>query len=293
MDKLNRPDFIIIGAMKSATSSLQKQLELQNGIFMSEPKEPNFFSNDEIFSHGERWYSNLFRDASPVDLKGEASTHYTKLPRYPDTVERLKNYAPEVKLVYVMRQPIDRLISHYVHNWSMGFVNRKVSIEPAISSYGNFIEYGLYFKQLIPWFEKFGKENILPVFFDRLLDSPQSELERICSFIGYSGQPCWIEEADASNVSGQRLRKFPLYSLVVESSLGSCARRTFVPKSFRETVKSRLRLADRPDITSETRIKLETIFDEDLESLGTLLGVELNCKNFKDVTSASSLDWVG
>ena len=77
------PDFIIIGAMKSATSTLHNQLGAQSSIFMSSPKEPNFFSDDDIYNQGLSWYSGLFSDANGSDICGESSTHYTKLPDYP------------------------------------------------------------------------------------------------------------------------------------------------------------------------------------------------------------------
>jgi hypothetical protein len=57
---MTRPDFIIMGAMKSATSTLHTQLAMQPGIFMSTPKEPNYFSDDAEFSRGEQWYADLF-----------------------------------------------------------------------------------------------------------------------------------------------------------------------------------------------------------------------------------------
>jgi len=74
-----KPDFIIIGAMKSATSTLHEQLALQPDFFMSTPKEPFYFSDDEVFSRGREWYLNLFSNAEPNQLCGESSTHYTKL----------------------------------------------------------------------------------------------------------------------------------------------------------------------------------------------------------------------
>ena len=80
------PDFIVIGAMKSATSTLHEQLAVQPGFFMSAEKEPNFFSNDENYAHGLAWYRSLFDNAASSDLCGESSTHYTKLPTYPNTV---------------------------------------------------------------------------------------------------------------------------------------------------------------------------------------------------------------
>ena len=61
---IHRPDFIVIGAMKSATTTLHEQLARQPGVIMSRPKEPNFFSDDRIYARGWGWYSSLFRPAA-------------------------------------------------------------------------------------------------------------------------------------------------------------------------------------------------------------------------------------
>src|SRR5580704_13557650 len=106
---IHRPDFIVIGAMKSATTTLHEQLARQPGIFMSRPKEPNFFSDDEVYERGLPWYLSIFQGAGESALCGESSTHYTKLPAHPRTVERMARALPRVRVVYVMRHPIDRL----------------------------------------------------------------------------------------------------------------------------------------------------------------------------------------
>src|SRR5271167_2267183 len=100
---IHRPDFVVIGAMKSATTTLHEQLARQPGFFMSRPKEPSFFSDDRVHARGWAWYSSLFRLAKPRDLRGESSTHYTKLPTHPRTVERMVRHLPRLKLIYVMR----------------------------------------------------------------------------------------------------------------------------------------------------------------------------------------------
>ena len=105
---IHRPDFVVIGAMKSATTTLHEQLARQPGVFMTRPKEPSFFSDDTVYARGWGWYGAHFRAARDGDLRGESSTHYSKLPTYPRTVERMARDLPHVKLIYLMRQPIDR-----------------------------------------------------------------------------------------------------------------------------------------------------------------------------------------
>ena len=73
---MSLPDFLIVGAMKCGTTTLSAQLAAQSGVFMTDPKEPNFFSNDEVWSLGEGWYRALFAGAGSQDLKGEAAAYH-------------------------------------------------------------------------------------------------------------------------------------------------------------------------------------------------------------------------
>jgi hypothetical protein len=284
------PHFVIIGAMKSATSSLYDQLSRQPGIFMCTPKEPNFFSDAEQYAKGMAWYSGLFAEADKDCLLGEASTHYTKLPTHPMTVQRLKEHMPDSRLVYVMRHPVDRLVSHYIHEWSTGVYH--CGIEEAIDKYPELLDYGRYAMQIEPYFESFGRAAVLPVFFDHLLREPQAELERICRFIGYRGQPVWIQDLKPDNVSSERIRKFPGYRFLVDSGPATWLRRHFIPQGLRDAVKMKLRMRERPVLSESAKVKLEEIFDQDLAVLGKLLGANINCRNFKQVTSAELLNWV-
>src|SRR5262249_9316045 len=149
-----QPDFIVIGAMKSATTTLHEQLARQPGIFMSRPKEPNFFSDDANYVRGLSWYRSLFPGRDGVVLRGESSTHYTKLPTYPRTVKRMTQSLRDVKLIYVMRHPIDRLVSHYMHERSLDSV--RAGIDEAIEEVPILVDYGRYGMQLLPYLEVYG-----------------------------------------------------------------------------------------------------------------------------------------
>ncbi|NER32103.1 MAG: sulfotransferase domain-containing protein, partial [Symploca sp. SIO1C4] len=75
------PDFLIIGAAKSGTTTLYKYLCRHPQICMSNPKEPDFFAIDHIYDQGIDWYSSLFSEARLKQVCGEASTTYTRLPK--------------------------------------------------------------------------------------------------------------------------------------------------------------------------------------------------------------------
>ena len=106
--------------MKSATTTLHEQLARQPGFFMSRPKEPNFFSDDGCTREAGDGIPRCSPTPAKADLRGESSTHYTKLPDYPHTIARMVHDLPRLKLIYVMRHPIERLMSHYVHELTTG-----------------------------------------------------------------------------------------------------------------------------------------------------------------------------
>lgn len=286
--KPRQPDFIIIGAMKSATSSLHEQLAAQPGFWMSNPKEPNFFSDEPEFAQGLEHYWRLFKDAPPGSLCGESSTHYSKLPRHPYVVERLAKYVPDAKFIYVMRHPIDRLVSHYIHEWTERMIDRPIG--EAIDQHSALVDFSRYSMQLQPYFEQFGRERVLPVFFDRLHQHSQAELERICRFLGYEGEPRW-RDLDAQNVSSQRMRTSWIRDTLVYLPGVSFIRKHLVPQRVRDEIKRLWMMNRRPELTDAQRIRLERVFDDDLKRLGEWLGVPLSCTNFKSITRAQSLEW--
>lgn len=286
-----KPNFVIIGAMKCATSTIHDQLAKQDGISMSEPKEPNFFSDEEVWAKGLGWYGSLFDSMPDGDLKGESSTHYTKLPTYPECIDRMHEYLPNVKLVYVMRDPVDRLVSQFIHEWSMNKIPKDCPIDRAVDEYLELIDYSRYAMQLEPIVERYGKDSILPVFFERVMDNPQRELERIACFIGYDGDVEWVED-DAKNVSSQRQRRSPMLNTILNLKIVQMLRRTLLPESLRAKIRSRWTMKDRPTLSEAVIERVRERLDPDMAELGKMLGVDLSCETFKGRVRDSALDWV-
>lgn len=289
---MRRPDFIIIGAMKCATSTLHDQLAIQRGIFMSTPKEPCFFSDDEIYAKGVEWYEGLFGEAGEGDLCGESSTHYTKRPRLGKTIERMVEYFEEdshVKFIYVVRHPIDRLVSHYIHDWTENKIT--VGIDKAVDGYPDLVDFSLYGMQLAGYIEAFGQGRILLVPFDGIGERPEVELARICRFVGFHGEVKWHTEEGAKNVSSGRLRKSELRDAMVFNPVVSAVRKAVIPQSVRDKVKSIWQMKERPELSEETVKRLEARFDEDLGMLSGWLGRRICCGNFREATLERPLDW--
>jgi hypothetical protein len=169
------PDFIIIGAAKSGTTSLWDYLNRHPDIFMSRPKEPCFFDEDVAWSRGIDWYRTLFAKAQEHQVCGEASTNYSRWPQVTGVPRRIHAVLPNVKLIYLMRNPVDRTFSHYVHRWTKE-VHRG---QPFRQRFGKYcktdrmcIDSSMYCTQLEQFLPYFPKERILPVVLEQLLVEP-------------------------------------------------------------------------------------------------------------------------
>ena len=284
-----KPDFIIIGAMKCATSTLHNQLNMHDSFFMTDPKEPNFFSDDDIYAKGNGWYESLFKNATSRQIKGESSTHYTKLPQYPDTVKRLSDYCPDIKCIYLMRHPVDRLVSHYIHEWTQGVIS--CDIDKAVYRYPEIIDYGRYNMQIEPYLKVFGSSAVLPVFTGRLQDNLLRELQAVFDFLDIREKPVWRADIK-SNVSAERLKVCAWRDAIIKNKIMTFVRRTFVPKKVRRKIRKLWTMKERPELSPETTQYVESLFDQDLKTLGNKLGLELSCNNFKEtVVSQKTISW--
>ena len=182
------PDFVIIGTMKSGTTTLFRWLESLDDVWLPAVKEPDFFSDEKVWSRGMEWYRSLFAMASPGDLTGEASVEYTD-PGVADTVAaRIAATMPGVKLVCLLRDPIDRLRSHYRHE-----VQRSRERRPfpaAIKEHDNpYVRRSMYHDALAPYLANFDRGQLLVVRMESLTEPPYEAWDQILTHIGAAAAP--------------------------------------------------------------------------------------------------------
>ena len=122
------PNLIIIGGLKCGTTSIHHYLGLHPEIQMSKPKELNFFVEELNWDLGLDWYASRFDDRFKV--RGESSPHYTNLPRFEGVAERIHEHCPDARLLYMVRDPIKRILSHWVHATGAGYETREHGRDP-------------------------------------------------------------------------------------------------------------------------------------------------------------------
>lgn len=194
MNKKLRPNLFLIGAMKSGTSSLHVYLGAHPEIFMSDPKEPSFFVEPaqlheewpviaaQPFSHDEAAYLELFQAAGTNPVIGEASTNYAKLYKIDGVAERIHAFNPDARFIYVMRDPVERTLSHYWHEVKIG----RETLDPfkAICDTLHYREVSYYALQLRPYIERFGRDRIKTLTFEELVASPENAIHDLYRWLG-------------------------------------------------------------------------------------------------------------
>ena len=174
------PDFVIIGAMKAGTTTLHGVLRLHLQIFMARDKELDFFPETRNLHRGTAWYRRQFRSDRP--LCGEASPSYAAWPRHAGVPERMRELIPEARIVYCVRDPVERAISHYKHMLAVGHdmppVDEGILREP-------FLRMGRYSTQLGRYLDAgFAPERIHVVQSERLRTHRAETMTSLLRFLG-------------------------------------------------------------------------------------------------------------
>ncbi len=171
---------IVIGAMKSGTTSLFRHLGTHPEVLPCRVKEPKFFSDEKKWAYGFDWYRSLW-DQRETDhrIALEASTDYTKHPAISSPARRIAEAPGEFRLIYILRNPLDRIESHHTHAYERGWTEQPLE-DGAVEHHVNVSRYAM---QLDRYLEHFDREAILLLDFEELERDPLTLMRRVCGFL--------------------------------------------------------------------------------------------------------------
>lgn len=202
------PDFIIIGAQKAGTTSLYHYLSQHPEIVLSARKELHYF--DHSYQKGEYWYRGQFpsvrrNKAVKQIITGEATPNYIFHLRCPS---RIRETVPDIKLIAVLRNPVDRAISHYSHvrryaaeplSMMEAFLQEQNRLAPEIErmrvdpyykstihQYYSYLSRGKYLDQLERYRNVFPRDRLFLLKAEDLFSNPTMVLEEVYTFLGVS-----------------------------------------------------------------------------------------------------------
>lgn len=177
------PTFIIAGAQKAGTTALRIYLSQHDEVFMAD-KEIHFFDRDENFSKGLEWYESFFDHDDSERVVGEKTPDYMYDER---VAERIYEFLPDVKLIFVLRNPIDRAYSHYWHNVRRGVERNSfhdaVKKEIAGVTDTSYLDRGKYVIQLRKFAKFFSKSDMLFLRTEDLKSNTVESLKMVLEFL--------------------------------------------------------------------------------------------------------------
>lgn len=204
------PDFVIIGAMRCGTTTLYRHLLQHPKIGMSRDKETDYFVSEK---RDPDWYAGQF--CSSKARLGEASPNYTKADVFPGVPARMQAECPEVRLIYVVRDPVARAVSQYRHCWAMGTIQLQPEVFANSAEYTHVINTSRYAFQLKAFQDAFDSERLLVIDFDDLVKSPEAAMAEICRHIGV--QPQRLPQPGLHNDAAE-LSRIPVWALKFSQS---------------------------------------------------------------------------
>ncbi|MGM0519943.1 MAG: sulfotransferase domain-containing protein [Campylobacterota bacterium] len=276
---MNKPNFIVAGAQKSGTTYIWSILKQHPNIFVPEKKEINFYNTSATKDFDKGKYLELFNDALEYQIKGEASPRYIFYSHVPKMMYELN---PNLKLIFILRNPIVRAESHYLHNVRDGVEN--LSFEKALQEEDfrinkdafslraySYVSRGLYAKQLKEYFKYFPREQILILKFEDFMKNKQKGFKEIHSFLGTSN---FNYEEKKSNKNERKYIKYRWLNNIYQNQFAKVCSK-FFSRDTKDKIKNSIKKLNTTqntkkllDNNSIEYIKKKTIHDiEELEKI--------------------------
>lgn len=305
------PDFIIVGAMKSGTTSLHNILSSHPGIYIPE-QEIHFFDIDDFIQHPDfflyssgkwyypqlqqelekylSWYKSFFSTAKDVQIIGEDSTTYLASSNAP---KRIVNLIPDVKIIIMLRDPASRTYSHY---WHLLRTGRAIyNFEDSLRLMpGTLIQRSLYKKQVENYLNYFSRQNINFILFEEFIQKIQKTVDDACNFLDLSPNSINIDQFN-THYNPARIPKFPTIQIWRNRLFKNFTHPSYsehlidYPDEGKSTSKSITSFIDRlhgrinsqkkdkpPAMRSETRQFLNEYFFLENDGLDKLIGKDIN-----------------
>ena len=280
-------DFFIVGAPKSATTSLFHYLGQHEGISMSTIKEPDFFSHLELNKQKLYYkskpisdintYHNLFLTKKKGQLLGEASVSYLF---YPKVSERIFSYNPNAKIIIVLRNPVERTVSHHQMDKRLGFIKYNLAdvlndstIKNHSLYYQQYIQLSYYYQQVKKYIDVFGRENICVLNYDDLKKNNKEFTYKALSFLGLkeSKNINFDSKYNRSKSSSFRFFNFLYSKIFIRKVI-----KIIVPKKIIALVNKILFNQNLPNVSVDVESQLYDFFKEDIVLLEKMLDINLS-----------------
>jgi hypothetical protein len=250
---------------------------------MSSRKEINFFANIRNYKYGLEWYESHFDPQ--YRIRGEASPLYTKYPRVPDSAELIYRNIPDAKLIYLVRDPIDRVISHYMHSYreSRDLRSFQEVIDDLEGDRHCYFHQSRYHLQLSQYLRFFDRNQIGIFLLEELSSDPAGVLKRVFAFLGVPEEGYdWRAAAKRHNTADAGLGPNAWLARHLPGLVSGTVYRAHrvnwrLSRLARRLAKIGGQPVGKPQLTAEMEERLMVYFRNDVMSFADEFGIDISC----------------
>jgi hypothetical protein len=258
------PTFVIIGAQKCGTTALHSYLGRHPEVSMSRPKELDFFIEGRNWSRGVDWYRSRFDPAAKA--RGESSPDYTVHPHLPGVPERMAELIPEAKLIFMVRDPIERIRANWLHTYSNRVEHRPMR-EAVLDPDRDYVTRSRYHLQLSRFLDRYPIGRVMVIEQGELLSDRRGTLRRVFGFLDVS-EDVWREAFSEQRLETSARRR--------RTWLGAQVAKRIKPRAWRR-IRDRRPFThpfEQPRMDEALRAELADLLREDIARFRELTGRE-------------------
>jgi hypothetical protein len=284
---MNLPNFILIGVQKAGTTSLYDWIAQHPDVYGPKGmKDFPFFCNDEYYKNGLKWFSKFFRDhhGEKIIFHGYVNHIYNNM-----SAQRIYDYKKDIKLLLILRNPIERAYSAFWYMRKIGIETLKtfeeaIDIEDKRKS-GNYrernnltyIDHGFYYKQLMNFYKFFSKSQIFIAFFEDIKENRENLIKKIYNFLEVDEN--FVPLFNVENPSG--VPRIGLIQRILSKKIAPPYIKDLIPLDKRILIKDFLmnlnvKKVNYSPIKLETKRNLINTYRDEILRLEDLLGIDLS-----------------
>jgi len=289
-----KPNFFIIGAPRSGTTSLYEYLKQVPEIYLSPIKEPYYFCRilvpDDHFLkplRDETKYFQLFDNVKNEKIVGEGTTHYLADP---EAARLIHEISPNAKILISLRDPIERTFSHYLLRRTANYtsstfhelVKRELNegvekIDPDFM-----IKYGLYSENVKKFKKIFGSKNVKIIIFEEWKSDIENTIKNILDFLNVKYVADELDTKRHNEFIGKKIPRGKISKNILKNKSAISIAKKIIPKFGRMYLDDKILTKEetKPIMQTDSRNALINFYKNDVKELEQFLGRKLPWKNF-------------
>lgn len=282
---MKKVNFFIVGAPKCATTSVYRYLDSHPLVFMSKPKEINYFSSEDIKNQKlyyqekvvttQAAYDRIFTNVGAEHILGDASVSYFY---YPNVPKRIFDYNKEAKILIILRDPVERAYSHYLMDKRLGYIDTLFenvfhNKDTYLNHFQQYFQLSMYSDPVERYISQFGERNVKILFDMDIRKDPESVYEELTEFLDI--QPMAYSMNRQHNTYKEP--RNPVFSALYSSGNVRRVMQKIIPRSISARLKGYVfKSSDKPILGETLKVELYRFFDDDITRLEKLINRDLS-----------------